>query len=92
MSMCIDHKTEGNLRKNTLQEIWEGKDAFCRNREFDQRKMEGVCRSCQSVQLCRGGCFMMRYAWSGNPYGENAFCSYAQYLKGNREPVQNADT
>ncbi len=48
----------GDLRKSPFREIWEsGFDAY-RNRKY--RKLPGECRECPDLDLCLGGCGVMR--------------------------------
>ncbi|MFH1239768.1 MAG: radical SAM protein [Candidatus Diapherotrites archaeon] len=47
--------SEGNVRQNSIKEIWENKFERFRNLQLDE-----TCNSCNNVNACRGGCWMMR--------------------------------
>lgn len=46
---------EGNIRDNSFKEIWENKFERFRN-----LKLPDDCNSCEHINACRGGCWMMR--------------------------------
>ncbi|PKG31930.1 radical SAM/SPASM domain-containing protein [Methanoregula sp.] len=48
----------GDLRKETFTGIWERGQFSCRNNGFPPISME--CRKCTELDLCRGGCQVMR--------------------------------
>ena len=50
-----DPFVEGNLRENTLREIWYRPGAFAFNRDFDPAELTGGCKACEHATLCRGG-------------------------------------
>lgn len=66
--------TLGNLRKNTLDEIWESKvlDIF---RNIHPGDLQGKCQNCEHLGIrCYGGCRAAALAYSGDLYGEDPFC------------------
>lgn len=55
---------EGNIRKKSLREIWEGEDAFAYVRKFKVSDLGGFCRTCEYAELCRGGCTAARFGFT----------------------------
>lgn len=66
---------EGNIRERSLKEIWEDKNKFSYNRNFDGRKIKGFCKRCQHVNKCRCGCTATNVAVSNSRY-DNLYCSH----------------
>jgi radical SAM protein with 4Fe4S-binding SPASM domain len=68
----IDAFVEGNLRSQSLREIWSREGAFAYNRQFVPEQLGGFCRTCEYGEICRGGCTWTCYAERGfvrdNPY------------------------
>lgn len=84
----------GNLRSNSLAEIWEStRLTFNTRRTVDD--LEGFCRTCDFAAVCMGGCTFTAHAILGRP-GDNPFCHYRarQLAKVNRRerlvPVERA--
>lgn len=63
---------EGNIREESLEEIWFKPGAFAYNREWTLDDLEGFCKTCKHVMACRGGCRGKMVA-SGNGV-ENTMC------------------
>lgn len=74
-SLQDDSFIEGNLRKNTLKEIWNRKGAFAYNRDFTPDMLAGKCKGCDMGPICAGGCRQMSYFTTDNKY-ENIYCNY----------------
>jgi radical SAM protein with 4Fe4S-binding SPASM domain len=70
-----DPFAEGNIKEKSLKEIWENRDGFIYNRNFDKRKVHGFCRTCKHLDTCRCGCSQASYFATGNRY-ENPYCLY----------------
>jgi len=66
---------EGNLRENSLTDIWTSEEAFSYNREFVTDLLTGICKDCDMASLCKGGCRASNYFMKNSLY-ENAFCSH----------------
>ena len=66
---------EGNVRTSSLEAIWNRRGAFAYNREFDEKKVEGFCRTCPHLTECRCGCTATAWALYGTRY-ENRYCMY----------------
>jgi radical SAM protein with 4Fe4S-binding SPASM domain len=76
-SLMSEEFIEGNLRKNTLEEIWNKKDAFAYNRNFRKELLAGKCADCDKSEVCKGGCRQLNCFTTGNKH-ESLFCCYAQ--------------
>lgn len=75
---------EGNIRRNTLKEIWERPGAFSYNRDFKSEMLEGNCSGCEYGMICRGGCKSTAYCFTGS-FFNNPYCLYR--LEKNKKEV-----
>lgn len=76
-SLYSEKFIEGNLRQNTLNEIWNKKDAFSYNRNFKFDMLNGKCKNCDKGYVCAGGCRQISYFSNGNKrFYNNVYCSY----------------
>lgn len=73
-SMYDEHFNEGNLRNETLKEIWEDPDRFVYNRNFTKDMLTGKCAECELGEYCGGGCRSYNYFVHGKIY-ESPFCA-----------------
>jgi radical SAM protein with 4Fe4S-binding SPASM domain len=71
LSVQCTHQTEGNLRRESLRDIWLRPGAFVYNRNFSLADLGGFCRTCEYAEICRGGCLSMRACEGGR---DNPFC------------------
>jgi radical SAM protein with 4Fe4S-binding SPASM domain len=74
-SIYSDKFIEGNLRKESLEEIWTKEGNFAYNRNFDPSMLRGACAACDKGSICRGGCRGSSYFSSGS-FFESGYCSY----------------
>jgi len=74
-SLADDRFIEGNLRTQTLAEIWRRPGAFAYNRRFHRAQLEGRCSGCDMGAICRAGCRSMCFFTTGRLY-ENPYCCY----------------
>lgn len=79
----------GNVRDNSLREIWEQSAPlrFTRDRTVDD--LQGFCRDCYYADTCRAGCSWTTHVLFGKP-GNNPFCHHRslELLKeGKRERI-----
>jgi radical SAM protein with 4Fe4S-binding SPASM domain len=72
-----DSFTEGNVKEDTLEEIWLRKDSFPYNRLFTPSKLEGPCARCEHGRTCRGGCRALAFSTHGH-VRQTGFCLYAE--------------
>ena len=63
----------GNLRQQSLQEIWNNSTALA----FRRREIElwGYCQSCVFAETCKAGCTFTSHALFGRP-GNNPYCHF----------------
>ena len=96
-SLYSDKFIEGNLRENSLKEIWNRPGAFAYNREFKPEMLEGHCKGCDMGPYCAGGCRQLSYFSSGHYY-DNKYCCYpnkpklAKEKKGKSENANKINT
>jgi len=72
-SLYDDKFIEGNLRTNSLTEIWHKKDAFAYNRNYQPEMLRGKCSGCKHAIYCGGGCRQLSYFTSGCCH-ESIYC------------------
>lgn len=84
-SLYADEFIEGNLREESLEEIWYKEGNFSYNRQFDVSLLTGTCAGCDKGKICRGGCRGSCYFTTGSLY-ENAYCCYP----GKKEHTDNS--
>ncbi len=63
----------GNVREQSLAEVWQGSPVLQRLRDLDQLK--GRCGACEYKELC-GGCRCRAYAELGDYLGEDTACPH----------------
>lgn len=73
-SMYDPRFNEGNLRTQSLREIWENPDGFAYNRRFDASMLAGKCAGCTYADVCAGGCRSYNWFRGGRLY-ENPLCA-----------------
>ena len=78
-SLYADKFIEGNLREESLEEIWYKEGNFAYNREFDVSQLTGTCAGCDKGAICRGGCRASCYFTTGSLF-ENKYCCYPHTL------------
>lgn len=64
----------GNIRRQSMQEIWDRSTVFERLRDDDQ--LEGKCGLCEYKRVCMGCRARAFYAEHGNYMAEEPFCLY----------------
>jgi radical SAM protein with 4Fe4S-binding SPASM domain len=74
-SLYSDYFIEGNLRRESLAEIWTKPGNFSYNRQFDMSQLTGQCAGCDKAKTCRGGCRGSCYFTTDMLY-ENPYCCY----------------
>ena len=88
-SLPTDAWTGGNIRDNTLEEIWERSAPlrYTRDRTIDD--LWGYCRTCYYADVCRAGCTWTSFVLFGKA-GNNPYCHHRaleMQAKGKRERV-----
>ncbi|MBI2194120.1 MAG: SPASM domain-containing protein [Planctomycetes bacterium] len=62
----------GSLRKSSFREIWESSPLL---NSLRNPSLRGRCGLCEFKNLC-GGCRARAFALSGDPLGEDSWCTY----------------
>jgi radical SAM protein with 4Fe4S-binding SPASM domain len=68
---------EGNVREQSLREIWDSADGFAYNRSKKDQPLTGPCATCALGNRCRAGCTSQAAAASGL-VTENPMCIRGQ--------------
>lgn len=74
-SLYSEEFIEGNLREESLSEIWYKKGNFAYNRDFNVNMLTGSCKDCDKGTACRGGCRGACYFTTDSKF-ENPYCCY----------------
>jgi radical SAM protein with 4Fe4S-binding SPASM domain len=70
----------GNIYKRPLSEIWN--NGFYDLRNFDYKKINGQCRTCEELDFCLGRCAAQRHIVNGDIYeGPDPACPKKQPLE-----------
>jgi len=69
----------GDLRRQSLQEIWEGSELFEKLRDFSS--YQGKCGRCEYIRVC-GGCRARAYEATGDFLAEEPLCAYQPGKRG----------
>lgn len=75
LSLQADEFIEGNIRKESLADIWNKEGNFSYTRDFQREKLSGFCAKCDFGEICRAGCNFLAYASTGSPF-DNLYCLY----------------
>lgn len=85
LSLQADEFVEGNVRRDSLAEIWNRPGAFRYTRGFELADLHGACADCEYGEICRGGCVFMAYGATGTPH-DNPFCLHRVMAAGREGP------
>jgi radical SAM protein with 4Fe4S-binding SPASM domain len=72
---------EGNVKKNSLAQIWNDENNFSWRRGMTKSQMHGDCAVCTYGARCLGGCPNTRLTMNGDINSENFYCTYNLILK-----------
>jgi len=61
---------EGNIRKNSISEIWNGPNFCSYNRNFKKSALTNNCVDCKFGKKCRGGCMSVSLGVTGKSNGD----------------------
>lgn len=77
LSMQSEDFVEGNVRQESLRDIWLKDGNFAYTRKFSVENLGGFCRTCAFNEFCRGGCSWNAYL-HGKAEGKfsNRYCLY----------------
>jgi radical SAM protein with 4Fe4S-binding SPASM domain len=88
-SLPTDAWTGGNIRDNSLQDIWERSAPLRYTRDRTLDDLWGYCRTCYYAEVCRAGCTWTSFVLFGKA-GNNPYCHHRaleMQAKGKRERV-----
>ena len=71
-SLKDDRFIEGNLRTQTLKDIWTDENNFLYNRKFTPGLLTGDCADCEHGKICAGGCRSHNFFSHGKLYESTA--------------------
>ncbi|MCL6611754.1 MAG: radical SAM protein [Peptococcaceae bacterium] len=63
----------GNVRTQSMREIWRESPVFRAFRGFDAEKLKGSCGDCGYKYIC-GGCRALAFLYNGDFYAEDPVC------------------
>jgi len=78
---------EGNIRNQSLSDIWSNADGFAWCRKVSKAQLKGDCAICVYGSKCFGGCSNTRLTMNGDVNSENLYCAYNLSLKKLREQL-----
>lgn len=67
---------EGNIREQSLAEIWNSEERFGWSRGISKEQLGGLCTKCKYGETCLGGCPNTRLTLNSDIHSENRYCSY----------------
>lgn len=77
LSIYQDKFTEGDLKQQSLKEIWNSKSLCKWNKRINRfLALKGFCKSCEYGLICLGGCSDLAYSLTGN-VAENPQCYHS---------------
>jgi len=77
LSIYNDKFTEGDLRQQSLNEIWHSRNLCKWNKRINRfLALKEFCKKCEFGLVCLGGCSDIAYSLTGNT-GENPQCYHA---------------
>lgn len=68
-----DSMIEGNVRDESLEQIWGDTSRFGYNRAYSQATLSAGCARCQLNSVCRGGCTSVSLTTTGKP-NQGPYC------------------
>ncbi len=74
-SLPTEAWTGGNIRDNTLREIWERSAPLRYTRDRTVEDLWGFCRTCYYAEECVAGCTWTSHVFFGRP-GNNPYCHH----------------
>jgi radical SAM protein with 4Fe4S-binding SPASM domain len=84
------HNAAGNIRTQTLAELWRSSRALAYTRERTTAELWGYCAECYYADTCRAGCTATAEPLMGRP-GNNPFCHHRaleMHRNGLRERIE----
>ena len=66
---------EGNVRNNSITEIWDHPNFAAFNRKFKKEDLKNSCKTCKYGKSCKGGCETMSTSLTKKMHGD-PYCLY----------------
>ncbi|MDW7727942.1 MAG: radical SAM protein [Candidatus Methanoperedens sp.] len=75
-ALAYEHSelSAGNLRENSLEEIWLSSNLFNDLRKLETQELEGICGKCRFRDICGGGCRLSAYLNYNSFLGPCSIC------------------
>jgi radical SAM protein with 4Fe4S-binding SPASM domain len=92
-SLPTEAWTGGNIRDNSLKDIWERSTPLRYTRDRTVEDLWGYCRTCYYAEECRAGCTWTSFVFFGRA-GNNPYCHHRaleMQRKGVREVVTRVE-
>jgi radical SAM protein with 4Fe4S-binding SPASM domain len=92
-SLPTEAWTGGNIRDNSLKDIWERSAPLRYTRDRTVDDLWGYCRTCYYADVCRAGCTWTSFVLFGKA-GNNPYCHHRaleMQSKGRRERVERRE-
>ena len=89
---CSDKYIEGNVREQSIVDIWNDPNAFAYNRKFKKEHLGENCRDCKYGESCMGGCESQSTSRTGVLHND-PLCFYKieqKFLKNGNDPSELA--
>ncbi len=67
---------EGNIRNQSIVDLWDRPDAFAWSRKMRKKDLGGACKTCIYGETCLGGCPNTRLTMNTTMHSENPYCAY----------------
>lgn len=65
----------GNILKDNIEEIWKN-NSLLKNFRLIKKKVNGNCKNCERLDLCRGGCRGIAYSASKELFVSDPTCKF----------------
>jgi radical SAM protein with 4Fe4S-binding SPASM domain len=70
-----DDFIEGDIRNNSITEIWNHPNFAAFNRKFKKEDLKNSCKTCKYGKSCKGGCETMSTSLTKKMHGD-PYCLY----------------
>ncbi|MBF0299995.1 MAG: radical SAM protein [Oligoflexia bacterium] len=71
---------EGNIREESLIDIWRNSNNFTYNRYFHEDKVKTGCNGCSYLEDCRCGCTIQAFSETNDRYNQ-IYCLHSTYFQ-----------
>jgi radical SAM protein with 4Fe4S-binding SPASM domain len=78
MMSSIPELKAGNIKENSLIDIWENSKVFSQLRDISIKDIKGACKNCSILKWCKGGCRGCTFAATKDLIESDGRCPYAR--------------